>query len=70
MAAKDHNGKLQQTPGLILESSTQLRRFCEGKAIRKMSLEKRRLLKGDLKDLTHEELKKMLEGERVQCILE
>jgi len=67
MAAKNDRGELQETPGLIVETPTQLRRFCEGQVIRKLSLEKRRLLKGDLKDLSHDELKNMLVGERVQC---
>lgn len=69
MAAKNDRGELQETPGLIVETPTQLRRFCEGQVIRKLSLEKRRLLKGDLKDLSHDELKNMLVGERVQCDL-
>ena len=67
MAAKNDRGELQETPGLILETPTQIRRFCEGQVIRKLSLEKRKLLKGDLKDLSPDELKKMLRGERVQC---
>ena len=67
MAAKKDRGELQETPGLILETPTQIRRFCEGQVIRKLSLEKRKLLKGDLKDLSPDELKKMLRGERVQC---
>jgi acyl-CoA hydrolase len=69
MAAKNDRGELQETPGLILENPTQLRRFCEGQIIRKQSLEKRKLLKGDLLDLSLEDLKKMLSGERVQCVL-
>jgi acyl-CoA hydrolase len=48
MAAKDEHGQLTEVPGLKLTSETQVRRFCEGKIIRKLSKEKREILKFDL----------------------
>jgi acyl-CoA hydrolase len=48
MAAKDEHGHLTEVPGLKLTSETQIRRFCEGKIIRKLSQEKREILKSDL----------------------
>ncbi len=48
MAAKDEHGQLTEVPGLKLTSETQVRRFCEGKIIRKLSQEKREILKTDL----------------------
>ena len=48
MAAKDEHGQLTEVPGLKLTSETQVRRFCEGKIIRKLSQEKREILKFDL----------------------
>ena len=48
MAAKDEHGNLTEVPGLKLTSETQVRRFCEGKIIRKLSQEKREILKFDL----------------------
>jgi acyl-CoA hydrolase len=48
MAAKDEQGNLTEVPGLKLTTETQIRRFCEGKIIRKLSQEKREILKSDL----------------------
>jgi acyl-CoA hydrolase len=55
MAAKDEAGVLMQVPELILENEEQIRRFCEGKALREFSKKKRDLLKSDLKGMTHAE---------------
>ena len=60
MAAKDEHGNLTEVPGLRLRTETQVRRFCEGKIIRKLSQEKREILKSDL------ELAEM----KVQCVEE
>ncbi|MHA8100693.1 acyl-CoA thioesterase [Aquirufa nivalisilvae] len=57
MAAKDSEGNLTTVPGIILENEVQLRRFCKGKIIRKLSLEKRELLKTAVKDQQFNELK-------------
>jgi acyl-CoA hydrolase len=65
MAAKDDEGELKEVPALVVEGETQLRRFCEGKAIRRLSLQKREYLKGNLKDVTVQEQMAMTEGERV-----
>jgi uncharacterized protein (TIGR00369 family) len=66
MAAKDENGKLTKVPGLILESETEIRRFCEGKLIKNFSKEKRDLLKSDLTNLSSEEKKSFCDGEKCE----
>jgi acyl-CoA hydrolase len=65
MAAKDATGDLCEVPALVLENETQLRRFCEGKAIRRLSLQKREYLKGNLTDVSVQDQLAMTEGERV-----
>jgi acyl-CoA hydrolase len=57
MAAKDDQGNLTEVPGLILKTQKQVQRFCEGKIIRKLSQEKREILKSNLK----------LEDMKTQC---
>jgi len=69
MAAKDDEGELKEVPALVVEGETQLRRFCEGKAIRRLSLQKREYLKGNLKDVMVKEQMAMTEGERVVVLL-
>jgi acyl-CoA hydrolase len=66
MAAKNEEGQLTEVPGLILENETQTRRFVEGKLIRKLSLEKRELLKSDLKNLHKGDILHMCEGEKCE----
>jgi acyl-CoA hydrolase len=65
MAAKDATSELSEVPALVLENETQLRRFCEGKAIRRLSLQKREYLKGNLTDVSVQDQLAMTEGERV-----
>ena len=48
MLAKNDTGEHVGVPGLIIENETQLRRFCEGKYLKKMSLERRNVLRSDL----------------------
>ncbi len=48
MLAKNDAGEHVGVPGLIIENETQLRRFCEGKYLKKMSLERRNVLSSDL----------------------
>ncbi len=57
MAAKDSKGNLIEVPGLRLETDEQLRRYCKGKIIRKLSLEKRDLLKSAVKDQLIQDLR-------------
>jgi uncharacterized protein (TIGR00369 family) len=64
MAAKDESGKLTKVPGLILENETHIRRFCEGKMIKKCSKEKRELLKSDLSNLSSNEKNVLCDGEK------
>jgi acyl-CoA hydrolase len=67
MAAKDESGTLMQVPELILESEEEIRRFCEGRALRDFSKKKRDLLKSDLKGVTHAQLIEQCNEER--CIV-
>jgi hypothetical protein len=48
MLAKNDAGEHVGVPGLIIENETQLRRFCEGKYLKKMSLERRNVMHSDL----------------------
>jgi acyl-CoA hydrolase len=66
MAAKDHEGKLVKVPALKIENDIQLRRFCEGRAIRDFSKQKRALLKSDLSKYSVNDLKTMVINERCQ----
>lgn len=56
MAAKDDDGNLIAVPGLEIETETQLRRFCEGIALKNMSKQKRELLKSNLTHMSSAEL--------------
>lgn len=69
MAAKDDNGNLCEVPVLRIETEIQLRRFCEGKAIRRLSLQKRDFLKADLEGIDIQERIAMTHGERVELTI-
>jgi uncharacterized protein (TIGR00369 family) len=64
MAAKDELGNLQEVPGLRIENETALRRFCEGKQLKAFSLQKRNMLKSDMKDFNTKDLKQLCDGEK------
>jgi hypothetical protein len=66
MAAKDEAGNLTEVPGLILSNETEIRRFCEGKIIRKLSQEKREILKSNLTGLTRAEMVAECKSENCQ----
>jgi uncharacterized protein (TIGR00369 family) len=66
MAAKDVNGELCEVPLLQISNEMQLRRFCEGKAIRRLSLQKREYLKANLEGVELQERMAMTHGERVE----
>lgn len=67
MAAKDDDGNLCTVPSLVLQNETELRRFCEGRLIRKLSKEKRDLLKSNLSTFSNTDLIKELKEER--CVV-
>jgi acyl-CoA hydrolase len=66
MAAKNEKGELTQVPGLIIENETQMRRFCEGKLLRRFSSEKRNMLKSDLNNLSQAEVRQLCDGEKCE----
>ena len=69
MAAKDDNNELKPVPGLILESQTELHRFCEGRLIRDFSKQKRDILKSDMIDVPFEGMVEMCESENCSISL-
>ena len=66
MAAKNEAGELTEVPGLILESETHLRRFCEGRRLKMMSAEKRKMLKAPLNDVAAARKELEINGERMK----
>jgi uncharacterized protein (TIGR00369 family) len=68
MAAKDDNGNLIAVPGLEIENQTQLRRFCEGIELKKMSKQKRELLKSNLTHISTAELISICTSEKCTII--
>ena len=68
MAAKDETGNLTKVPGLIIESETQLRRFCEGMELKKLSKQKRAMLKSDLNGFSIEQLKSICSDENCELV--
>jgi uncharacterized protein (TIGR00369 family) len=66
MLAKSDEGIPIPVPGLILENEVQLRRFCEGKYLKKLSLEKRNILRSDLKDQNVEMLTAQCSSEKCE----
>lgn len=66
MAAKNENGELTEVPGLILESETHLRRFYEGRRLKMLSAEKRRMLKAPLDDVAAARKELEINGERMK----
>lgn len=65
MVAKDDNGNPTPVPGLHLSDEESLRRFAEGKALKKLSKQKSKLLKVDFHRKSYSELLQDLEGEKI-----
>lgn len=57
MLAKGENGENIPVPGLILANEEELRRFCEGSYLKKMSSERRKTMGSDFEGLPVEALK-------------
>lgn len=55
-----------EVPGLILRNEEDIRRFAEGKYMKQLGSEKRKMLKGSMEDKSQEELQQMIAGERMQ----
>jgi hypothetical protein len=56
MAAKNADGTLKAVPKLIVEGEMELRRWCEGHALRELSKQKRASLKVTFENYSLEEL--------------
>ena len=63
MLAKGEDGKGVKVPGLLLEDDVQLRRFCEGRYLRGVSAERRRLMKSDMEGVSGEALRQQCQEE-------
>lgn len=70
MAAKDESGNLTKVPGLLIESETQLRRFCEGMELKKLSKQKRAMLKSDLNGFSVDQLKGICSEENCDVMID
>jgi acyl-CoA hydrolase len=68
MAAKDGSGNLTKVPGLIIENENQLRRFCEGMELKKLSKRKRAMLKSNLNEHSINDLKTICKDENCEFI--
>lgn len=66
MVAKNDEGKPTEVPGLIIETEQQLRRFYEGMELKKMSIEKRKMLHSEKAKISFDEMKKQCSSEKVQ----
>jgi len=69
MVAKAESGELLEVPPLRISSETELRRFCEGKALKEMAKAKNSMLKADFKSHSQNDLVEMLVGERCELNL-
>jgi hypothetical protein len=68
MASKNEQGQLVEAPGIILENDEQIRRFAEGMVIKKLSKEKRSILKSDFEHLSMEEMLESIQMEKCKVL--
>jgi acyl-CoA hydrolase len=66
MMAKYEHDEHKLVPGLVIENEVQLRRFCEGKYLKKTSLERRKVLRSDFLEYDLTALKKQCNSDRCQ----
>ena len=64
MVAKDEDGSPKKVPELILDSQQELKRFVEGKILKKLSKEKRQLLDEEVENYDKNSLLKYCKDER------
>lgn len=67
MVAKDEDGSLMTVPRLVLETPEDVRRFYDGRILKKMRRQITNVLDQEVKSLSEEEMIKMIEDER--CII-
>lgn len=67
MVAKNEDGTLMQVPQLILETPEDVRRFYDGKILKKMRRQINELLSTEVKSLSEDEMISLMETER--CIV-
>jgi uncharacterized protein (TIGR00369 family) len=63
MQAKGEDGKGVRVPGLLLVNEQQLRRFCEGRYLRQVSMERRAHMKSDLEGTSEKIMRDQCHGE-------
>jgi acyl-CoA hydrolase len=66
MVAKDEDGQPTPVPGLLITDEESLRRFAEGKALKILAMQKHKILKEEFHQMSLAEIKKSIEGERVE----
>jgi len=69
MVAKDEQGNPTEVPGLLVTDEESVRRFAEGKALKKLAKQKRQLLREEFHQKTLLELKSILLSERIEIQL-
>jgi hypothetical protein len=66
MAAKNPDGTLKEVPKLRVEGEQELRRWCEGHALRELSKQKRASLKVTFENYSLEELEHYFQAAQTQ----
>jgi acyl-CoA hydrolase len=67
MVAKDEDGSLMKVPRLILEDAQDVRRFYDGRILKKMRRQISQVLDSEVKAISEDEMIGLLDGER--CIV-
>ncbi len=66
MVAKDESGKPTPVPPLILETKTEVRRFCDAKKLRMLRSEIKTMLNKEVKDISFEQMLESIKENRCQ----
>lgn len=69
MVAKDEEGNLETVPPLVLNTEDEVRRFCDAKKLRKLRFQINDILHKEVKDITFDQMKEMLEENRCEITL-
>ena len=69
MVAKDEEGNLETVPPLILSTKEEVRRFCDAKKLRELRFQISDILHQEVKSITLDQMKDMLEENRCEITL-